>query len=344
MPYAIAVMRALVKDHGMLVDCIYWDTNKRTPFVPANENGITFHPRSAFGKGSILQFIDARSPSIIYVAGRMDRLYLQAALRCKNKSIIVTGCDNQWTGSIKQRIAALLSLLLYKRYFDYFWVPGKRQYKFAKRMGYTDKNIIPHLLTADSAVYGKVWAESKAQKKKSYPHTLVYVGRFAEEKGLDILISAFTELKREMANDWELTLVGSGNLPVSGNDFITVKGFMTATELAEEAKLWGAFCLPSRHEPWGVVIHEFAMAGLPIVCSDSAGAGDDLVQHNVNGFIFKNGDKDDLKRALTALMSKTDDELIGMGIVSYELSKMQSPEIAANSLINLSPSLSKGRG
>ena len=39
------------------------------------------------------------------------------------------------------------------------------------------------------------------------------------------------------------------------------------------------FCLPSRHDGWGVVVNEALGAGLPIVASDGVGAAHDLVQH-----------------------------------------------------------------
>jgi len=334
MPYAIAVMRALVQGYGVSVDCIYWDENKRTPFIPVNESGITFHKRSTFDEVKIKTFIRDRNPSIIYIAGRMDKLYLGAALHFKHSSIIVSGCDNQWTGSLKQRIAALFSRHLYRRYFQYVWVPGKRQHLYAKKMGYADKNIIPNLLTADTAVFGTVYHENKQLKREHYPHTIVYAGRFAKSKGVDILIAAFKEAKKETQNNWQLILVGAGDVPVANEPFIKISGFMQANELASESRYWGVFCLPSRYEPWGVVIHEFAMVGLPIICTDSAGAADELVMNNENGSIFKSGDKNSLKEAILTMMSKGDDELLLMGEKSYELSKKQSMEIAAQSLMN----------
>ena len=335
MPYAIAVMRALVRDFGVTVDCISWDTKKRTPFVPKDEAGITFYKRSDFDAASINRFITERDPSIIYIVGRMDRLYLATVLRFRHNAHIVTGSDNQWTGSLKQRIGAVFSSLLYKRYFDYFWVPGQRQYEFARRMGYRDNKIIRHLLTADTDVFGGVYEQNLPCKKKQYPHTLAYAGRFSPEKGVGMLITAFTEAKKETDNDWQLLLVGSGDMPVADAPFIRVMGFMQGTELAAACKEWGAFCLPSTYEPWGVVIHEFTMAGIPIVCSDGVGAADDLVVNDSNGFVFRTGDRDELKKAILRIMNSSDEELLAMGRKGHELSRMQSPSIAAKSLMSI---------
>lgn len=42
---------------------------------------------------------------------------------------------------------------------------------------------------------------------------------------------------------------------------------MPQEELAEELEKAGAFILPSVTEPWALVIHEAACAGLPILAS-----------------------------------------------------------------------------
>ncbi len=82
---------------------------------------------------------------------------------------------------------------------------------------------------------------------------------------------------RSSNNDWKLILIGSGDMPEVDPSIVEVKGFMKGPELAAESKRCGVFCLPSIYEPWGVVVHEFTMAGLPMICSDSVGAADDLV-------------------------------------------------------------------
>ncbi len=335
MPYTIAVMRALVREHGAIVDCVYWDEKKRTPFIPENEAGITFHKRSGFDLASLKKFLKEREPSIIYVVGRMDKAYLKIARQFRSHCHIVTGSDNQWTGSTKQKIAALFGWLLYRRYFEYFWVPGARQYEFAQKIGYPPGCIINHLLTADSAIFGNAYEQYKASKKNKYPHNIVFAGRFAASKGIDLLVAAFNEAKAAAKNDWQLTLIGSGEVQIASQTYIKLKRFMSGAELAADTVNWGVFCLPSRYEPWGVVVHEFTMAGLPMICSDAVGAADALVAEDQNGYIFTSGDKEALKTALLQMMAKSDDELLQMSRKSYELSKMQSPEIAAASLMSI---------
>jgi glycosyltransferase involved in cell wall biosynthesis len=77
------------------------------------------------------------------------------------------------------------------------------------------------------------------------------------------------------------------------------------------------------------------MAGLPMICSDAVGAADDFVVEGENGYIFASGDKQALKTALKKMMVKPDEELLLMSERSHELSNMQSPEIAAESLMGI---------
>jgi glycosyltransferase involved in cell wall biosynthesis len=63
-------------------------------------------------------------------------------------------------------------------------------------------------------------------------------------------------------------------------------GFRNQSELPALYDLCDVFVLPSEHEPWGLVVNEAMNAGKPVVVSDRVGAGPDLVEDGVNGFIY----------------------------------------------------------
>jgi glycosyltransferase involved in cell wall biosynthesis len=48
--------------------------------------------------------------------------------------------------------------------------------------------------------------------------------------------------------------------------------------------------LPSEHEPWGLVVNEAMNAGKPVIVSDRVGAGPNLVEDGVNGFVYPTRD------------------------------------------------------
>jgi glycosyltransferase involved in cell wall biosynthesis len=69
--------------------------------------------------------------------------------------------------------------------------------------------------------------------------------------------------------------------------------------LAAWYRLGTAFALPSVHEPFGAVVNEALLAGLPVVCSDRAGARV-LVSDGRNGAVVDAGQPGALDAALLA--------------------------------------------
>ena len=68
------------------------------------------------------------------------------------------------------------------------------------------------------------------------------------------------------------------------------------------------FVLPSGGpgETWGLAVNEAMAAGKPVLVSDKCGCAPDLVDDGVNGFVFKNGQVDDLKDKL--------ERMVGLGM------------------------------
>lgn len=73
-------------------------------------------------------------------------------------------------------------------------------------------------------------------------------------------------------------------------DSIRFAGFRNQSELPALYDLCDVFVLPSEHEPWGLVVNEAMNAGKPVIVSDRVGAGPDLVEDGVNGFVCPVGD------------------------------------------------------
>ena len=63
-----------------------------------------------------------------------------------------------------------------------------------------------------------------------------------------------------------------------------------------------AFVLPSRHEPFGIVVLEAWAAGKPVIVSEVGGL-QRLVDGGEDGFFFESGDVDGLAKQMIALMT-----------------------------------------
>jgi glycosyltransferase involved in cell wall biosynthesis len=137
-------------------------------------------------------------------------------------------------------------------------------------------------------------------------HRLIYSGRLAPEKRVDLLLTAFSAIASDRP-DWDLVIAGGGPLeaqlrasvPALLAGRILWAGFVDKQETVSALyHLSDVLALPSDYEPWSLAINEGVAAGLAIVCSDAVGAAAELVRDGVNGRVFPAGDVEALKECL----------------------------------------------
>jgi glycosyltransferase involved in cell wall biosynthesis len=342
----IPVFERLATDYGATVDVFHWTQNKLTPFIPTshtNHPNLRFHDRSAHSSAQIVEFAMDLRPDVVYVTGWMDKGYFPALRRLKALGIpVVAGLDGQWTGSLRKYLACLVMRWFYKKpYYNYLWVPGPLQYEYAARLGFTKAEIISNLLSGNSTLFTEAGKTLETAKQEKYPQKFLYVGRFASQKGVDILLEAFEIYKAKYQGRWGLSCIGNGPLmdqllrATTRHANISVEGFLPQAQLVARASQSGAFVLPSRYEPWGVVAHEFACAGLPLILSEHVGARQQYLVDGFNGFTFRQNAAQSLARAMHLMSSLSDDALVMMGKRSMQLASQTSPEVTAASLISV---------
>lgn len=120
---------------------------------------------------------------------------------------------------------------------------------------------------------------------------LLYVGRLAEVKGLDLLLEAFAKSDNQ---DFVLVFVGKGPKEqelmsqakqLAIQDKIRFVGFCAGADLYAWYVLADLFVLPSRYEPFGAVVNEALICGCPVLASTYIGALD-FIDEGKNGEIF----------------------------------------------------------
>lgn len=339
MGYNIPIFECLVSQYGATVDVVHWAENKNTPYVPSsNAERIRFHSRENLNQTALREFAMALRPDIVYTSGWQDKGYRCALQALKASGVpIVMGLDSQWVNSLRQRLGARVMRYLYKkRYFSYAWVPGPLQYECAARLGFDSSEILPNLLTGNVQIFGAAAIALQQEKLRAYPKTFLYVGRLTESKGIDVLIDAYKIYRTTYLGAWRLICIGNGPLEprLQQDPDIEVLPFADQSALATHAKKAGALVLPSRYEPWGVVVHEFSAAGLPLLLSNKVGARVQFLIDGLNGYTVESGSSENLAQMMHKLASRTDQELLAMGQASAQLSKAQSPEIATASFMS----------
>ncbi|MDQ6671602.1 MAG: glycosyltransferase family 4 protein [Chloroflexota bacterium] len=138
------------------------------------------------------------------------------------------------------------------------------------------------------------------------PAYFLYVGRFSPEKNIEVLLRAYAQYKKHQPAGYGLVLVGDGpqreNLQELASrlhsDDIVWTGRQGIGTLPTYYALARAFVLPSRAEPWGLVVNEAMACGLPVIISNRCGCAPDLVREGTNGFTFDPHNVDELGRHL----------------------------------------------
>lgn len=325
---------SLTYDADITVVC--QDQNKNTPYFPNNQKKISYLGLSGFNRKSLVDLFYKTSPDLIFVSGWQNKNYLAVARIAKKAGIpVVSGMDNQWRGTLRQHLACCLSLFLIHRYFEYIHVAGRLQYEYAIKLGFRRKKILMNLYSADIKLFADQYRICQEAKSVKYPHRFVFVGRLHENKGIDVLLEAWVALGKQVKHDWELLIIGDGPLEgrFSAAERVIYKSFMQPEDLAGEIASAGVFVLPSRKEPWGVVIHEFAAAGLPLILSDACGAANEFLIDGYNGWLFQSENATSLGEVLKKVVSASDKSLERMGRQSSDLSHRITPAISAASLL-----------
>lgn len=304
------------------IHVIHWPINSEAPFDFNKGSKIKLYNKENLNS-SLSNIAKEINPDAIICAGWMDKEYLEVVKQYSNTIPTILTMDNHWEGNLKQHILKYISPFYLKKIFSHIWVPGDPQKEYAKKLQFDDKQILTGFYVANKTVFEKI----------NYRHenTFVYIGRYIEHKGIRDLWTAFVELKKEFPNNWKLKCIGTGEMwdKRIKHDDINHIGFLQPSEISNHIK-GGVFILPSHFEPWGVVVHEFAMAGFPMVISNKVGAGTKFL--NNNGFLFSSGNIPDLKEKMRLIMNTTDEEVKEYSNQSKLNSKLISNEYWAEQL------------
>ena len=138
---------------------------------------------------------------------------------------------------------------------------------------------------------------------------LLGVGRFVRKKGFDLLLEAFARLATERP-DLQLVIGGDGparadlaaRAAVLGLDRrVHLPGALSRAQVAWAMANASVFVLPSRVEPFGIVVLEALRAGRPVVASSRGGAGE-IVRDGEHGLVADPLDTAALARAIARLL------------------------------------------
>ena len=131
-----------------------------------------------------------------------------------------------------------------------------------------------------------------------------YIGRIdIKEKGIDVLLNAFNKVNHDSLI---LLLIGNGK----DENFISefVKNCKHRIIVLPETKnvfnyynLMDIFILPSKTEPFGIVLLEAGLMKLPVIASNVDGIPE-IIENNVNGLLFESENLEELAEKIEFLL------------------------------------------
>lgn len=333
--YVVACINHLCDEYQVQADVIAYPLNSDAPFQFEFSPGVNLENRKDHNVDSLRHKIKQKKYDLILVSGWADKDYL-SALGASKDAVKVVGFDTWWYGTPKQWLAAVYARLFIKPLFDFAFVPGPEQSLLARCFGFRENQILKGIYACDVPRFNAIANERKGHIENDIKK-LLYVGRYAPEKFVVELCETMIGLYNEGIQDWQLQCIGTGPLFASRIEHPSIAhmGFQQPAQLAGLMRDGDAFILPSTFEPWGVVVHEFAAAGYPLILSSNVGARHAFLIDGQNGFIFQSGDRDAMKSAIRNMMQTPQNKLFEMGGLSSNLAKKITPDSWSKTLLEL---------
>ena len=239
--------------------------------------------------------------------------------------------DNVWRNVAKQWVGRAVAPVWVQSIFDCVMVPSDRTEFFARRLGFGEGDVIRGSLSADTTLFG---TPGRTGVELASHRRFLACLRLVHHKGADVLAEAYERYRGLVDDPWDLRIVGIGPLEdalraVPGVD---LAGFLQPAEVAEEMRASSCLVVPSREDPYGVVLHEGAVSGLPIVSTYFVGAAPFFVQDGRNGWTVPRSDAPALAEALRRVSTAGEERLGEMSDISRALGSRFSSEGWARNL------------
>jgi glycosyltransferase involved in cell wall biosynthesis len=313
--YLLACLSKLVVHNDILV---FYVPGKRIRVE--NASNCKWLDRTNLTFQEMITHVEEFKPDVYICGGWANKDYLAIARHFKNKVSCVIQMDTPWQRKFKQFCHCLISRFYLTPHFDYFWCAGCAQVDYARKLGAAPEQCIEGCYCADTDKFDAIYEERKKMMIDKNVKKFLYVGRYIEIKNMRRMETAFLKACEQSGSNWELICIGTGSLwnERTQHPAIHHLGYKHPDELMKYVQNADVFVLPSLYEPWGVVIHEFTVMGLPIMCSNRVHAAQKFVREGVNGFIFNPEDQSEMTEKFMNMMKQSNEELVKMGVHSHQ--------------------------
>ena len=254
----------------------------------------------------LFKILKDKNSNIIWVHGCKNWFNLLIILLGKiyNKKIFLRDEVHHFSKkrSIFNKIFNFIYYFLVNYFVDCFLAIGEANKKY-----YIDNFISQNKIILVPYVVDNEYFTLKKKNNIKSKTIFLFASKLQHKKGIDILLEAIKNINKNefFVKRSEFWVIGNGELNtfcknfIKNNNIKNVKllGFQNQRQLRSFYHKSDVLILPSRFEPWGLVINEAMAAGNAIIASHKVGAGFDLV-NNKNGKIFESENIKDLQNKI----------------------------------------------
>jgi glycosyltransferase involved in cell wall biosynthesis len=322
--YSTSGMHALVKQ-GHDVKLMYQEALVHPPYLAPFDDAELTEGLDAVGwsgqpdEDLLMRELDEFQPDVLIVNSWHIPTYMKAARKWRKRALRIVVMDHQWLGRPKQWLGRVTRNLFIQPAFDAAFMPGDEQAVFARHLGFDQHEIIVGLYTCDDPFF--------TGPQQPPQNSFLFTGRLVDVKGVDVLAEAYRRYRAASPDPWPLKVVGIGPMDeeLKAIDGVELLGFVSPKDLPEVMTATGCFVLPSRFEPWGVVLQEAAAAGQAVICTSTCGGASRLVLDGYNGRVVAPDKVDELASAMTWVASADPEHRMAMSVRSTELAGQYTP-------------------
>ena len=228
--YFIACLERLFEAE-VTAQVVAWPNQKDAPFASEVLSAIgEVQNRDDFTDADLLAMALEFKPDVVLVAGWSDKGYVEVCKVLKSKGVlIVSGCDTQWKGSLRQHIASAIAPWHVQRFIDVLWVSGERQRQLAAKLGYAGDRCWDGYYACDWNLFSAT-ADKRFQRPESGERLRPEGGGLSAESGE-------LKLEEEKSNEAHRSSLSSQVSPLKSQ----VSGF--------PPQVSRSFCFVGRYAP-----------------------------------------------------------------------------------------------
>jgi glycosyltransferase involved in cell wall biosynthesis len=268
---------------------------------------------------SIIREITKNDYDAVIFGGYSSFTTILAFLTCKIKKIpflLWLGGTNYHDSLLNRLAKPFITGLM--RNTDAFLTYGSRAKEYVISFGVPSEKIFLAVNVGDVDYFRKKidkYTYKKKELKKElgihHKRNIIFVGSLSYRKGVEYLLPAFYELKKEYEN-LGLLLLGDGPLKekliekYGDSDQVHFIGFVQQDELSKYYAISDIFILPTIGDIFSIVVSEAMASNLPIIATKNDGSSVDIVKNGFNGYVINSKDSNEIYGAIEKMLENPD--------------------------------------